>query len=55
MIKASDLVQLFERAYAERWGYIWDGRGQIWTQAMQDAAKNRAPIRVTFNHTPKSY
>ena len=24
-------------------------------QAMQDAAKNRAPIRVTFNHTPKSY
>ena len=45
MIKASDLVQLFERAYAERWGYIWDGRGQIWTQAMQDAATREMTVK----------
>lgn len=45
MIKASDLVQLFERAYAERWGYIWDGRGQIWTQAMQDAATREMTVQ----------
>lgn len=45
MISASDLVQLFERAYAERWGYIWDGRGQIWTQAMQDAATREMTVQ----------
>lgn len=37
-IKAQDLINLFWRARKERWGYIWDGRGQIWTQEMQDKA-----------------
>ena len=36
MLAAGDLIRLFRRALDEHWGYIWDGRGQVWTQAMQD-------------------
>ena len=38
MIKASDLLASIRQAYAEKWGYIWGTRGQVWTQAKQDKA-----------------
>lgn len=38
MIKASDLLASIRHAYAEKWGYIWGTRGQVWTQAQQDKA-----------------
>ena len=38
MINANDLCGLFRQAEAEDWGYIWGTKGQIWTQANQDAA-----------------
>lgn len=38
MIKAAALIALFRKAKAEKWGYIWDMRGQVWTQKMQDNA-----------------
>ena len=45
MIKASDLIVLFRQALEEKWGYIWDGRGQIWTQAMQDKATRAMTVQ----------
>ncbi len=44
-IKAADLVRLFKQAREERWGYIWGKRGQIWTQANQDAATRTQTVR----------
>ena len=38
MIKSSDLLTSIRQAYAEKWGYIWGTRGQVWTQAQQDKA-----------------
>jgi hypothetical protein len=35
MIKAKDLIDQFQRALAEKWGYIWGKSGQVWTQANQ--------------------
>lgn len=37
-ISASDLIEKAQYALKNRWGYIWGGRGQIWTQAAQNAA-----------------
>lgn len=45
MVKARDLIALFRRALDERWGYIWDGRGQIWTQEMQDKATREMTVQ----------
>lgn len=44
-IKAQDLINLFWRARKERWGYIWDGRGQVWTQEMQDKATREMTVQ----------
>lgn len=38
MIKASDLIALFQQALDEHWGYIWGEAGGVWTKAEQDAA-----------------
>lgn len=38
MIKASELIVLFQQALDEGWGYIWGTRGQTWTQAQQNKA-----------------
>ena len=38
MIQAADLIQKCRYALDNKWGYIWGGHGQIWTQAAQDAA-----------------
>ena len=45
MIAAGDLIRLFRQALDEHWGYIWDGRGQIWTQAMQDKATREMTVQ----------
>ena len=45
MIKASDLIELFELALDEGWGYIWGTRGQTWTQASQDRATRDMTVR----------
>ena len=37
-VKAVDLVKKCRQAYDEGWGYIYGTRGQLWTQAKQDAA-----------------
>lgn len=44
-IKASDLVDKFQQALDEKWGYIWGKRGQTWTQASQDAATRDMTVR----------
>ncbi len=45
MMKAKDLVELFWQARNERWGYIWGKRGQVWTQANQDAATREQTVK----------
>lgn len=45
MIKASELIELFELALDEGWGYIWGTRGQTWTQASQDRATRDMTVR----------
>ncbi len=44
-IKAADLVRLFRQVREEGWGYIWGKRGQIWTQANQDAATRAQTVQ----------
>lgn len=45
MIKAKDLIDLFQRALAEKWGYIWGKSGQVWTQASQDNATRSMTVK----------
>lgn len=44
-IKAADLTARFRQALEEKWGYIWGKRGQLWTQAQQDAAAREMTVR----------
>jgi hypothetical protein len=44
-IKASDLVSAFRIPLAEKWGYIWGKRGQVWTQANQNAATREMTVK----------
>lgn len=37
-VNVLDVISLFRQAYAEKWGYIWGGTGQIHTQKAQDNA-----------------
>ena len=51
MIKAEDLVTLFQQAFSESWGYIWGTAGEKWTEAKQAALEkttddNRAQGRL---------
>lgn len=40
MIQPQDLIELFQKAYTERWGYIWGTAGETWTEEKQaDAVK----------------
>lgn len=38
MIRAEDLIGMFQKALDEGWGYIWGKYGQVWTQKQQNAA-----------------
>ena len=44
-IKALDLVSAFRIPLAEKWGYIWGKRGQVWTQASQNAAIREMTVK----------
>ena len=44
-IKALDLVSAFRIPLAEKWGYIWGKRGQVWTQANQNAATREKTVQ----------
>ena len=44
-IKALDLVEAFRIPLAEKWGYIWGKRGQVWTQANQNAATRDMTVK----------
>ena len=44
-IYADQLIKLFQQALKEKWGYIWGGSGETWTQADQDAATRDMTIQ----------
>lgn len=44
-IYADQLIKLFKQALNEKWGYIWGGSGETWTQADQDAATRDMTIQ----------
>lgn len=44
-VKASALLPYVKKAYAEKWGYIWGGSGQVHTQAAQDSATREQTIK----------
>ncbi len=46
MITAQALIAKFQFALDQKWGYIWGGAGQTWTQAKQDAATR--PMTVKY-------
>ena len=45
MIKANELVKLFQKAADEKWGYIWGSAGETWTQKDQDNATREMTVR----------
>lgn len=44
-IKASALVEKCRQPLQEGWGYIWGGRGQVWTAANQAAATREMTVK----------
>lgn len=49
-VSSKDLIELFEKAYNEKWGYIWGTAGEQWTEKKQVALEkttdlNRASSR----------
>lgn len=45
MITAQALIAKFQFALDQKWGYIWGGTGQTWTQAKQDAATRSMTVK----------
>ena len=45
MIKANELIALFQKALSEKWGYIWGAAGETWTQAKQNAATREQTVK----------
>ena len=45
MIKAQELIEKFQYALDNKWGYIWGASGQLWTQAKQDAATRDMTVK----------
>ena len=45
MISGQALVNKVREAYEAKWGYIWGTRGQVWTQAQQDAATRAMTVK----------
>ena len=48
-VKAKDLVAGVEKAYEEKWGYIWGQSAAEWTRAKQDALERK------YNSDPAKY
>lgn len=45
VILVNKLIQLFQKALDEHWGYIWGAAGETWTQAKQDAATREQTVK----------
>lgn len=45
MIKAMDIVALFQKALSEKWGYIYGQSGSLWTAARQKAATREQTVK----------
>lgn len=45
MINADKLIELFQQALSEKWGYIWGAAGETWTQAKQNAATREMTVK----------
>lgn len=45
MITAQALIDKFQYALDNKWGYIWGKAGQIWTKAQQDAATREQTVK----------
>lgn len=45
MITAQALIAKFQYALDQKWGYIWGGAGQTWTQAKQDSATRSMTVK----------
>lgn len=45
MIKVNELINLFQKALSEKWGYIWGAAGETWTQAKQNAATREQTVK----------
>ena len=55
MAKASELVELVEQAYAEKWGYIWGTAGETWTAKKQEMVeKNYASDPTKYHNYDKA-
>ena len=48
-VKAKDLAAFAEKAYADKWGYIWATSGQEWT------AKKQAELVKKYTSDPSKY
>ena len=48
-VKATDLVAGVEKAYEEKWGYIYGESHTKWTQAKQDVLERK------YNSDPEKY
>lgn len=44
-ITPQQLIEKFQYALDNKWGYIWGGAGGVWTQAKQDATTNEEAIK----------
>lgn len=49
MIQPIDLIDLFQKAYTERWGYIWGTAGETWTDAKQADAQRQYELALSKN------
>lgn len=47
MIAYQDLIDKFDKALKEKWGYTWGGVGEIWTQADQNEAVREYQKAIT--------
>lgn len=45
MIQTQNLIELFQKALDEKWGYIWGTAGETWTKAKQAAATREMTIK----------
>ncbi len=45
MITVQALITKFQYALDQKWGYIWGGAGQTWTQVKQDAATRSMTVK----------
>ncbi len=45
MIKAMDIVALFQKALSEKWGYIYGQAGSLWTATRQKAATREQTVK----------